>query len=69
LITQVTPDSPAEQAGLRQGDVVVEIDDQAIRSYVELVAQVRAHRPGDKIGLEVQRGDDTVTLEVTLGRR
>ena len=70
LVTQVTPDSPAARAGLTQGDVVIEINGQPIRSYQELVAQVRSHRPDDKVDLEIRRGRRHVTVsQVTLGRR
>ena len=52
LITQVVAGSPAEKAGLKDGDVVYQVGDQAIRSYIELQAQIRQHRPGDKVELE-----------------
>jgi S1-C subfamily serine protease len=67
LVTQVQPGSPAEKAGLKDGDVVYQIGDQAIRNYIELQAQVRQHRPGDTVQLQVHRNGDDVTVKVTLG--
>jgi S1-C subfamily serine protease len=69
LVTQVTPGSPAASAGIKVGDIINQIDDQPVRSYMELVAQVRRHRPNDKIQLKLRRGDDTITVSVTLGKR
>jgi S1-C subfamily serine protease len=69
LISQVTADSPAEEAGLRAGDVVVAIDGQAIESFSELAARIRAHKPGDRVELRVVRGGDQTTVTATLTQR
>jgi S1-C subfamily serine protease len=67
LITQVVSGSPADKAGLKEGDVVYQVGDQPIRSYIELQAQIRQHRPGDKVDLKVHRNGSDVTVTVTLG--
>jgi len=67
LITQVVAGSPADKAGLKEGDVVYQVGDQQVRSYIELQAQVRQHRPGDKVDLKVHRNGSDVTVTVTLG--
>jgi putative serine protease PepD len=67
LITQVVAGSPAEKAGLKDGDVVYQVGDQAIRNYIELQAQIRQHRPGDKVELKVHRAGDDITITATLG--
>jgi S1-C subfamily serine protease len=66
LVTRVEPGSPAERAGLRVGDVVIEIDGDAIRSFDELVAQIRARTPGDKVELTVRRNGEVSTVTATL---
>jgi putative serine protease PepD len=68
-IAEVTPDSAADEAGLRVGDVVVAIDDQAVRTFGELATIVGVRLPGETIELTVQRNGETITLEATLGRR
>jgi putative serine protease PepD len=69
LIQEVAPDSPAAQAGLRPGDLVVEVDGQAIREYSELGARIRAHKPGDEVTLKVIRGGSETTITATLTKR
>ncbi|MDR1436963.1 MAG: trypsin-like peptidase domain-containing protein [Candidatus Symbiothrix sp.] len=49
--------SSAEKAGMKVGDVIVKISDQKIHNFQELRAQVSRYSPGDKIDVEVQRGD------------
>jgi putative serine protease PepD len=69
LIQEVAPDSPAAQAGLRPGDLVTSVDGQAIPNYSEMVARIRAHKPGDKVTLVVSRGGNETTITATLTQR
>ncbi|MFI7272506.1 trypsin-like peptidase domain-containing protein [Streptomyces sp. NPDC049879] len=65
--TAVEPGSPADAAGIRDGDVVTAVDGARVRSADELIVRIRSHRPGDELTLTVERDGDEVTLEVTLG--
>lgn len=70
-VTEVVPDSPADEGGLEVDDVIIAIDGQALDAEHELWEAVHEHDPGDEILLTViRRGDDTEVLqvEVTLGR-
>ena len=69
VVQEVTPDSPAAQAGLQAGDVVVSIDGKAVQNRSELVAAVRGHKPGDKVSLGVTRGGNETTITATLTQR
>ena len=69
VITDVTRDSAAEEAGLEVGDLVVEIDGTLVQSPFDLVAQVQTHQPGSTVDLVVVRDGDEMTLTVTLGER
>jgi putative serine protease PepD len=67
VIASVEPDSAASAAGLREGDVITAVEDRAVTTSTELTAAVRSYAPGDTIGLTVRRGDQTTTVQVTLG--
>jgi serine protease Do len=67
LVVSVVPDSPADSAGLRPGDVIVTFADEAIADIKDLTRQVAAVRPESKVELKVWRDGDTETLEVDLG--
>ena len=69
VVQEVTPGSPAAQAGLQAGDVVVSIDGQAVQDRSELVAAIRGHKPGDKVTLVVVRGGNETTITATLTQR
>ena len=66
-IGTVEEGSAGDDAGLRTGDIVTRVDDQAITSSEALVATIRGYRPGDTVALTVRRGDDTQELKATLG--
>lgn len=66
-VERVMPDTPAEKAGLRAGDVIVAVDNDPVtpgRSLADLIAR---YRPGDKVTLTVRRGNETLELRVRLG--
>jgi putative serine protease PepD len=69
LIQEVAPDSPAARAGLQPGDLVTRVDGQPIEAYSEMVARIRAHRPGDRVTLTVVRGGNETTITATLSQR
>lgn len=66
LIAGVVSDSPAEKAGLRRGDILLAIDGEEVNTLAELQKIIRAHEPGDKVKLQVQRGDRKITVTATL---
>jgi putative serine protease PepD len=69
LVAQVNPGSPAADAGLEVGDVVVRIDDQPINGSEGLVGVVRDHSPGDKVTIVVVRNGEQVKLTATLAKQ
>jgi putative serine protease PepD len=62
----VTPDGPADRAGIRAGDVITAIDGRPVTQPDELIVAIRAHEPGDVIELVVRTGEDERTVRVTL---
>jgi putative serine protease PepD len=68
LVDEVNPGSPAADAGLQVGDVVVAVDDQPINGSGGLVGVVRDHSPGDKVTIVVVRDGQQVTLTATLAQ-
>ncbi len=58
--------SSAKEAGLKKGDIIVEIDGSEIRTIPELLEQIGRHRPGDKVRLTYLRAGTERTAEVTL---
>jgi putative serine protease PepD len=68
-ISDVTPGSPAQRAGLRTGDVVTEIDGQTVESAEALIVAIRTHRPGERVRLDFERGGQSRQATVTLGQQ
>lgn len=68
LIDDVIDDSPAEDAGMRKGDVIVKFDGEDIRNSEELSNAVAKHEPGDEVQVAVLRDGDEKTFDVNLGK-
>jgi putative serine protease PepD len=68
-VAQVANGGPADDAGLRSGDVVTSIDGKAVAGSDALVTAVDSHKPGDQVTLKVRRGGNTTDIKVKLGTR
>ena len=67
LVNQVQPGSPAEQGGIRHGDIIIQVDDTLIESAPQLRLVVSQMRPGREVKVTLIRQNETLTLPVVLG--
>ena len=66
VVEEVVPGSPAEEAGLMAGDVVVSIDSEPMYDIHELSAAIKLRLPGDAVELTVRRGGDIYIATAVL---
>jgi serine protease Do len=68
IVVKVVADSPADQAGLEEGDRIVAVDEQELNGDNNLAEAIAAHEPGDRVSLTVERpGEESRDVSVTLG--
>ncbi|HEX5972907.1 MAG TPA: trypsin-like peptidase domain-containing protein [Gemmatimonadaceae bacterium] len=65
-VASVAPSSPAEQAGIRPGDVIVRLRDRTIRNRFDWEAALLDLRVGDKVALTVRRGSRDLPVTVAI---
>lgn len=65
----IRPGTPAAQAGLKAGDILVEFDGKPIGNLYDFTYALRAKKPGDMVTVKVLRGTETVTASVLLRER
>lgn len=68
-LTGVREGSPADEAGLRAGDVIVEFGGEAVGDLYDYTYALRAHAPGDEVEIVVARDGERLTLTAVLGER
>jgi RNA polymerase sigma factor (sigma-70 family) len=68
VIHEVFPDSPAAKAGVKEGDIVVEVAGKPATDPLEVAKQVKSTKPGDKLAITLKRGDKESKLTITLGK-
>jgi serine protease Do len=68
-VSDVTPGSPAEQAGVKVGDTIVAIDGKAVKNGDELVADIASRKPGSKIVVGFIRNGKKQELTATVADR
>lgn len=68
-LSDVRTGSPAEKAGLKANDVITQFDGQKIEKFDDLGPIIRKKKPGDEVSVDVLRGDEKLTLKVTIGKR
>jgi len=68
-LSGVRPGSPAEQAGLKGGDVIVELGGRSVKDLYEYTDALYAHQPGEDVTIVVVRDGQRVELRAKLGHR
>jgi membrane-associated protease RseP (regulator of RpoE activity) len=69
LVSDVVDDSPAEEYGIEDGDIIIMIDDVKTPTVKEAVAAVRDRSPGDEVTVVVIREGKKAKIKVELGER
>jgi len=67
LVGEVTPDSPAARASLKQGDIIVAINGEPVNDANQLRMRIGMMAPNSTVALKVMRNGDMQTINVTLG--
>ena len=66
-IVEIDADSPAEEAGLMESDVILDFGNMAVSGGEMLLNEVRKHNPGDTVNLKIEREGKTQRVKVKLG--
>lgn len=65
-VSGVSPDGAAAKSGLKKGDIITKVNDNAVNSGAEMSAQVASYKPGDKINVSYLRSGKELTITITL---
>jgi serine protease Do len=69
MLSDVTPDGPADKAGLKGGDIVLSLNGKTIESARQLDVNLYRYKLGDKVNVQVLRGDEKLTFPVAVSER
>ncbi len=69
LLTGVRAGSPADNAGITGGDIIIRIGDHEVKDLYGMTDALRAHKPGDVVTVVVLRDGERLELTATLGKR
>ena len=67
-VSDVVDNSPADSAGIKEGDVIVEFNGKKIQDADDLLRAVQKTKPGTKTSILVMRGGDKKTMDIAIGR-
>jgi S1-C subfamily serine protease len=67
-VISVQPATPAATVGISMGDLIIALDGRATPNTHDLVCQILAHQPGDRVELTIVRSKHPMTLATTLAR-
>jgi serine protease Do len=65
----IVPDSPADKAGLKESDIILEVEDEPISLENSLMNLIQKYNPGDEISLKIMSEGEEKTIQVILSKR
>ncbi|KAB1066119.1 Do family serine endopeptidase [Salibacter halophilus] len=68
-VSALMEDGAAEDAGIEEGDVIVEVNGQKVKSVAELQEKIGRYRPGDKVNVKLIRDDELLEKQIELRNR
>lgn len=69
IIAGIVKDGPADKAGLKVGDILLELDNKKIRNTTQMLNQIAAYEPGEKKSMELLREGKTESITIEIGVR
>ena len=69
VVTNVSPDTPAKDAGLMRGDIVMSVDGHLVQGPADLTRLIASSMPGDTVTINMKRKGKDISITVTLGLR
>lgn len=69
VVLEVQSGAPADQAGMKPGDVILSVDGQQMNQVEDLIAVLHEHSPGDTVPIVIERNNQQQTINVTLGNQ
>jgi serine protease Do len=69
VVMAALPDSPAEKAKLKEGDIITKVGDNEPGDLQTFVQGIGNHKPGEKVKLTILRDGKEMKIEVELGKR
>jgi hypothetical protein len=66
-LARITPDGPAEQAGIRVGDVILAVDDHYLFTAGELDTEIKHHKPGTRVAVRYRRYSTIYQTDLAVG--
>ena len=67
LIDQISAGGAAEKAGLKNGDIILKMDDHFVKDIDAYMKILPRYKPGDKLVVTIVRGDKSMKIPVTMG--
>ena len=68
-VETITEDGPAQEAGLKKGDIIIKIADEEVDDRDSIFAQYQKLKPGKKITIVIERDGKEKTFDLTVGSR